>query len=131
MSALTSPPPPSTGGPSGPAYGSLQDAICRQVEEPSQTTHCHGSGDDDDDVLASPEGEGMEALHSISGLGRNTKISESNRILVRWCLPNYILIRGLYNLYSNISLCGITRLGRQERECLFCIVTNECSNRVV
>ena len=62
MSALTSPPPPSTGGPSGPAYGSLQDAICRQVEEPSQTTHCHGSGDDDDDVLASPEGKGMELV---------------------------------------------------------------------
>jgi len=65
MSTLTSPPPPSTGGPSGPAYGSLQDAICRQVEEPSQTTHCHGSGDDDDDVLASPEGEGMEVLKSL------------------------------------------------------------------
>jgi len=35
------------------------------VEEPSQTAHCHGSGDDDDDVLASPEGKGMEAMHSF------------------------------------------------------------------
>ncbi|KAJ4440186.1 hypothetical protein ANN_08324 [Periplaneta americana] len=55
MSTLTSPPPPSTGGPSGPAYTSLQDALCRQVEEPSQTTRCHGSRDDDDDVPTSPE----------------------------------------------------------------------------
>ena len=70
MSALTSPPPPSTGGPSGPAYSSLQDAICRQVEEPSQTTHCHGSGDDDDEVPASPEGEITEAMQSL-GLRRD------------------------------------------------------------
>jgi hypothetical protein len=57
MSTLTSPPPPSTGGPSGPAYSSLPDAICRQVQEPSQATRCHGSGDDEDDVPPSPKGE--------------------------------------------------------------------------
>ena len=57
MSTLTSPPPPSAGGPSGPAYSSLQDAICRQMEEPPQSTRCHRSADDDDDVSTSPEGK--------------------------------------------------------------------------
>ncbi|XP_069703969.1 zinc finger protein castor homolog 1-like isoform X2 [Periplaneta americana] len=67
MSTLTSPPPPSTGGPSGPAYTSLQDALCRQVEEPSQTTRCHGSrDDDDDDVPTSPEGRAVDAMLSTS-----------------------------------------------------------------